>query len=243
MKDFIIYLQPREQEKILEEKKYCLDELENFPGTSNLEELDLVRDGSLRILQDIEPHRVFQFSCKFPIRVVAAKKPVYAELTFDLWQRKHGPIVASFEGRRKASRVAVALLSFVTYGDPYAINPIRLTVSDFRNLMENILEKHSGTMSQIYLRNIRSKKGKVRRFLMTGSGLEEFLDLDELLQSASDISGMGFVIPSFGGERKLSFRIKDWGGGQIYSPANPYDHEISRLLQLLEQVLFGDVRT
>lgn len=223
------------------EKEYSVDELKNFPGTSQFEELELVRNGRLKIIKEIEPHRIFQFSCEFLIKLVAATKPVSAQLSFELWQRKHGPIVATFEGRRKASKVAVALLSLLLYADPFAINPIKLAVSDFRNLKTNILLKHSGTLSQIFLRNVRSQKGKINRFLMTGSGLEQFLNVDELLDSASSVSGMGFAIPSFRGERRFSFRIKDWGGGQIYSPANPLVHEVSSLLELLEEVFFSNM--
>jgi len=241
MKDFIIYLQPRRKEAEILESEYSLDELKKFPGTSQIQELELVRNGQLKIMQNIEPHRIFQFSCEFLIKIVAATRPVYAQASFELWQRKHGPIVATFEGRKKISKVAVALLSLILYENPFAITPIKLVVSDFRNLKTNILEKHSGTLNQIFLRNIRSQEGKINRFLMTGSRLEQFLDLDDLLDNASSVSGMGFAIPSFGGERRFSFRIKDWGGGQIYSPANPVVHEVSSLLELLEEVLFSNL--
>lgn len=241
MKDFIIYVQPRKSEKTIAKKEYSLDELARFPGSSRIDELELVRNGKLKIIQDLEPYRAFQFSCEYLVRLVAATKPIFVPLRFSLWQRKGAPLVVTFEGRRKASRVAVSLLSVVIYDDPFAISPIRLTVSDFRKLKENVLEEHSGNITQVFLGNVRSEKGTVRRFLMTGAALERFLNIDELLKNASKVSGMGFAIPTFGGERRFSFRIKDWGGGQIYSPANPLDHEISRLLDLLEQTLFGNL--
>jgi len=241
MKNFIIYLQPRENENEIVESEYSLDDLKKFPGTSQLPELELVRNGKLKIINELEPHRIFQFSCDFLIRLVAAAKPVTAQLSFEVWQRKHGPIVATFEGRKKASKIAVALLSLILYGDPFSITPIKLTVSDFRNLKTNILEKHSGILNQILLRNIHTQKGKINRFLMTGPSLKEFEDIDDLLDNASSVSGMGFAIPSFEGERRFSFRIKDWGGGQIYSPANPLVHEVSNLLELLEEALFSNL--
>jgi hypothetical protein len=238
MKDFIIYVQPKIGRKDTAEQEYSLDYLERFPGTSRLQELEFVRNGRLRLIRELEPHRVFKFSCEYLKRLVAATKPIYAPLDFELWQRKHAPLTVTFEAPKKASRVAVSLLSLVDYGDPYAISPITLTVSDFKKLKENILQEHSGHLTQIILQNIRSEKGTVRRFLMTGSALEQFLNLDELLRDASRVSGMGFAIHSFYGERRFSFRIKDWGGGQIYSPANPFDHEISGLLELFEENLF-----
>ena len=238
MKDFIIYVQPRRHGKATTEREYSLDELERFPGSSRISELEVVQNGKLKIIQELKPHKVFQFSCEYLKRLVAATKPIFASLNFNLWQRKHGPLVVTFEAPKKASRVAVSLLSLVTYGDPFAISPIRLTVSDFRKLKKNILEKHSGNLTQIILQNIRSEKGTIRRFLMTGSALEQFLNTDELLEDASKVSGMGFAIRSFYGERRFSFRIKDWGGGQIYSPSNPLDHEISGLLELFEENLF-----
>lgn len=238
MKDFIIYVQPSRGGKATTEREYSLDELERFPGSSRISELEVVQNGKLKIIQELKPHKVFQFSCEYLKRLVAATKPIFASLNFNLWQRKHGPLVVTFEAPKKASRVAVSLLSLVTYGDPFAISPIRLTVSDFRKLKKNILEKHSGNLTQVILQNIRSEKGTIRRFLMTGSALEQFLNTDELLEDASKVSGMGFAIRSFYGERRFSFRIKDWGGGQIYSPANPLDHEISGLLELFEENLF-----
>lgn len=238
MRDFIIYVQPKRGGKGTTERESLLDDLESFPGTSRLQELDFVRNGKLKLIQELKPHKAFNFSCQYLKRLVAATKPIYADLSFDLWQRKHGPLVVTFEAPKKASRVAISLLSLVTYGDPFAISPITLTVSDFRKLKETILEDHSGNLTQVILQNIRSKKGTIRRFLMTGSELEQFLNLDELLNDTSKVSGMGFAIRSFYGERRFSFRIKDWGGGQIYSPANPFDHEISGLLELLEETLF-----
>ena len=238
MKDFIIYVQPRRGAKDATEREYSLDYLERFPGTSRLQELEFVRKGKLELIQELEPHKVFKFSCEYLKRLVAATRPIYASLDFKLWQRKRAPLVVTFEAPKKASRVAVSLLSLVTYGDPFAISPITLTVSDFKKLKENVLEKHSGNLTQIILQDIRSEKGTIRRFLVTGSALEQFLNPDELLKDASRVRGMGFAIHSFYGERRFSFRIKDWGGGQIYSPANPLDHEISGLLELFEEILF-----
>jgi hypothetical protein len=76
---------------------------------------------------------------------------------------------------------------------------------------------------------------------MSGASLEKFLNFDQLLENASKIRGMGFAITPFYGGRRFSFRIKDWGGGQIYSPAVPLDHEISGLLKLFEEALFSNV--
>lgn len=238
MRDFIIYVQPKSGEKAITEREYSLDYLENFPGTSRLRELEFVRNGKLQLKQELKTHRAFEFSCEYLKRLVAATKPIYAKLNFKLWQRKHGPLTVTFEAPKKASRVAVSLLSLIAYGDPFAMNPIFLTISDFRKLKNDILENHSGNLTQVILQNVRSKKGTIRRFLVTGSSLERLLNLDELLADASKASGMGFAIPSFHGDRRFSFRIKDWGGGQIYSPANPLDHEISGLLELFEENLF-----
>jgi len=46
---------------------------------------------------------------------------------------------------------------------------------------------------------------------------------------------MGFVIPSFAESGAFSFRITEWGGGQIYQPSDPQLHEISNLFELFEE--------
>lgn len=241
MKDFIIYTQPRKAERKLEEREYSLDELQKVPGTSSFQELELVKNGTLIKTNELEPYRTFKFSCEILVQLVSATKPVFAPLSFELWQQKHGRLVITFAARKKASRVAVSLLSLVLYGDPFAITPVRLTASDFRNLKEYIIQKYSGNLTHILLHDIRSEAGTVNRLLMSGASLEKFLNFDQLLENASKIRGMGFAITPFYGGRRFSFRIKDWGGGQIYSPAVPLDHEITGLLKLFEEALFSNI--
>ena len=239
MKDFIIYVQPRIQEKSIIKRELSLDDLVKHPGTSRLRELERVRNGNLKMVNELEPHRVFNFSCEYRVRT-RAREPIFAPINFELWQRKNDPITVTFDAPRKVSRVAVALLSLLIYNDPFAITPISFTATNFLKLKDNVLEKQSGNLTQVFLQNIRSQKGIIRRFLMTGSKVEEFMNIDEMFENASKVIGMGCAIPSQEGKRRLSFRIKHWGGGQIYSPSVPLDHEISELIDLFERILFGN---
>ena len=234
MKDFIVYLQPtgrwRQAKKIV-----TLEELKGLPGSGKLDELKVVKDGKLTFVHEFNGTRLFRFSCDYqaPKSVSGIGQPPLQHLIFELLQRKDG-LVVSIQAPKKPSRIAVAALSYSTFGDPFIISPLRLSKLEFRKLIE-VVEKHSGKLNRFSLRWIRGKKGVIRKFEVSGD-FNEILDIDinNILESAKKISYMGFIIPSVE-ESTFSFRITAWGGGQIYQPSDPQLNEVSNLIGLFEE--------
>lgn len=100
-----------------------------------------------------------------------------------------------------------------------------------RDLNPLLYAKSQNPLFLVLLRGINERSAKY---------LNRLVSKQVELTNNSQFRGMGFAITPFYGGRRLSFRIKDWGGGQIYSPAVPLDHEISGLLKLFEEALFSN---
>jgi hypothetical protein len=239
VKDFILYRQPAQTPR-LENREYKLEELEAFQGSSQFAELEGVKTGSLRATSELGTYKVFEFSCEYYGRKpkVSKTQPL-VQAKFELWQSAEHPLVISFDPPKKVSRVAVALLSLAAFRDPSLILPLKINPSDFLELKKHA-EKLKGTLSQLVLHKVSSSGVELRQVQFIGRRLEKLPNLDTMLHAASEISCMGFVIPEFGeGGRKISFRVVEWGGGQIYSPADPLPHEISTFLDFFETTLVG----
>jgi hypothetical protein len=168
--------------------------------------------------------------------MLAKERPVVSA-EFTLWQVKENPFIITFEMPRKVARSAVALVSIMLYNEPFMILPIKLNSTDFIRLNEIIKEK-SGNLTRLHLKGVKGPEGTARKFEIAGLNLEQFLNTDEILRSASKIRSLGFIIRRPIVERTLSFRITEWGGGQIYSPGEPLPHEILWLLDLFRQAFF-----
>ncbi len=127
------------------------------------------------------------------------------------------------------------MLSLVVFKDPFVVSPFQLGIPDFRKLSE-VVQKHSGKLTRFSLRRIEGEKGVLRKFEVSGD-FEQVLNinLETILQSARQVSFMGFKIPKLEGAGASSFRITEWGGGQIYQPQDPQPHEISALMALFEE--------
>jgi hypothetical protein len=237
VKDFILYRQPV-RESQFENREYNLNELETFPGTSQLAELEVVKGGTLKTTSDVGPYRVFEFSCEYygPKPRVSPTPPLMPA-KFELWQCPERSLIISFDPPRKVSRVAVALLSLASFRDPSLILPLKIFPSDFLELKKRV-EKLDGTLSQLILHNVSSSGVELRQVQFIGRRLERLPNIDGMLTGAADISCLGFIVPGFGeGGRRFSFRVVEWGGGQIYSPPDPLPHEISDFLDLFETTL------
>ena len=249
MKDFIIYIQPRAPHAF-QEGKYLVEELKKLPCSSTLKELELVRGGGeLNLIRETSHLNLFNFSCKFQLpRPWAAKSVAYSEIVCDLWQQKRGNLVASFNAPKKMSKVAVALLSYATMGDPFLIKSIQLTRSDFLALKEYIF-KSGGDLRQLIFWGIQdqaSEGAHIKQFRLSGSRLEKLSGFKDLLNRSSKIRLLGFAFKPTADCREIRFRIIDWGGGQLYSPADPLDHEILEFLNLFNRTLIpgrGEIST
>jgi len=239
MKDFIIYMQPKIP-YALQREKYSVEELKKQPGSSFLKELELVRGGELAFVRETNNLNVFNFSCKFQLpRPLAAKEVAYAEIVSDLWQQKRGNLVASFNTPKKMSKVAIALLSYATMGDPFLIKSFQLSRSDFLALKEQIL-KRGGDLRQLIFWDVKdqaSEGAHIKQFRLSGSRLEKLPGFHDILDRSSKIQLLGFAFKPTAECREISFRIIEWGGGQFYSPADPLDHEILEFLNLFDRTL------
>jgi hypothetical protein len=237
VKDFILYRQPVKQPEI-ENREYTLNELEAFPGTSQLAELQVVKTGFLKETSKVGTYRIFEFSCEYygPKPRVSPTHPLMPA-KFELWQCPESSLVISFDPPKKVSRVAVALLSLAAFGDPSLILPLKIYPSDFLKLKKR-MEEMKGTLTQVVLHKVSSSGVELRQIQLIGRRLERLPNLDGMLKGAEEISCLGFIIPGLGeGGRRFSFRVVEWGGGQIYSPADPLPHEISEFLDIFETTL------
>ena len=237
MKDFILYLQPRDRPSVVDRKKYPLDELRTTPGTSPLRaDLEIVKSGELKPKEELGDFRIFDFSCKYIARHGTTSAVVSRDI--ELWQSKKGALVVSFGFPRKVSNVATKLLSLAAFGDHTLINQCFLTGTNFLELKKRA-QKLGGTITLLDVKGVSWGGGKLKHLLIKGRELEMIPGFDDVLTNATRISSIGFAIPDIGGStRHISFRVLDWGGGQIYSPADPLPHELSALFDLLEKVFF-----
>jgi hypothetical protein len=239
MKDFVIYLQSRKPDD-LAKQEYSVDELHSLPASGTLSELEKIEWGHLKLIRQSSLLNVFNFSCKFQLpRPKAVKEDTYAEYDCDIWQQRNGSIVASLDAPKKLSKIIFALLSYATQGDPLLIRPIRLTRSDFLSLKNYIMAKN-GDLRQLILWELKDVPGEgahIRQFRLSGSHLEGLVGFDELLKRAKKIQLLGFGFKPVQEGREIRFRLIDWGGGQLYTPSDPLDHEIFEFLDLFNQTL------
>lgn len=237
MLDFIIYTQPIDKEARVIEGVYSLSELWDAPQSSTLKELEKVKQGTLRFIGEIGEYRCYLFNCKYLER--HGPSLVEVEQPLEFWQSKKGAFVISFGFPRTAARVGVSLLSLAVFGDPVQITPFPVFKQDFLRL-KDVVKKLGGTVTLIDIRKASWGRGVLRQLMLKGRGLENIPGLDEVLEKAETIKSLGFMFRSFRTiDRTLSFRIVDWGGGQIYAPADPLSHERAELFRLLEEALLG----
>lgn len=237
MKDFILYLQPKGRSSDLIRKKYSLDELRKTAGTSGISELEVVEEGELKQSETLGEFAAFEFSCKYIARhgtsLVAVRRDI------ELWQSKRGVLVISFGFPRKVAKVGTKLLSLAIFGDHSLINSFALSNSDFFRFKEKVQEL-GGTITQLEVEGALWGEGQLRHLQLKGRGLEDIPGFSEVLGRAKRISSMGFSLPGLNDSiRHISFRILDWGGGQLYSPSDPFPHELAALFDLIEDILFG----
>lgn len=242
MKDFILYQQPRDIEAILDEKRYPLSMLREAIGSGSISELEIVRGGTLELKNERGGYRKFKFSCEYEVNFGSATAVV--ERDFELWQAKENAHVVSFGSPRKVSRVAVKLLSMAAFDDFSLINSIApfLSKSSYSKLMKRVQELDGR------VKRLEFKKASYRGVLIDGQikvspgekkGLPE-PEVEGVIESADEIRSMGFAIPSLADSvRPISFKMLEWGGGQIYSPPKPLPHECARLFDMLENVFLG----
>jgi len=240
MIDFIIYAAVREKKQTKTEvKEIKVEKLKTWSESSRISELEVVEEGELKSAGDYSSYKAYQFLGMYYPRVsrLVKKRPEPLPIEFTLWKIRESPLVIAFGPSMKVARVAVALMSLMLYEEPFAITPIKLTFDDFIRLKRLVNEK-SGLLTRLNLRGIKGPEGIAKKFEVTGLNLEKLVNIEEILESASRIHYLGFIIRPPVVKRTISFRITEWGGGQIYSPPDPFDHEILWLLDLFKQAFF-----
>jgi|GEM_PF-2769017 len=239
MKDFVIYMQAKKPDELTKEE-YSVDELRSLPASSQLSGLEKVEWGHLRLIRQSSLLNVFSFECKFQLpKPKAVKEDVYGNYDCNICQQRNGNIVASLDAPKKLSKIIFALLSYATQGDPSLIRPIQLLRSDFLALKDYIMAKNGDLRQLIFweLKDVPSECAHIRQFRLSGSHLDRLVGFDELLKRTKKVQLLGFGFKPVKECREIRFRIIDWGGGQLYTPADPLDHEILEFLELFNQTL------
>jgi hypothetical protein len=209
-----------------------LEETSHFPEIHD--ELKNISNATLTLTNEAELYRRFEFVGQYSGQ--QAHLRLSGELKFELWQQKSGKLLMSFDIGRKISRVAMALLAYATLNDPFGITPLWLGKPDFLRLKDQLL-KLGANVTQLILQQPNITDAGIRQLQLRGAKLENVPDFDNMLGSSSRIRCLGFMIPATGGSRAISFRIVEWGGGQIYVPTDLLDHEILSFLDQLETAL------
>jgi len=234
MKDLIFYHQEIGATTVFEDREYTLIELTGRPGVSipGVPSIgDVVREGKLKLVGDVGEYKMFNFDCVY--FASHGDSIVEIQRNIELWQSREGALVVS-GFPKKAARVGVALLSLATFGDPNAIGIFSpITKNNFSDLKKRVASQ-DGTVILLDVKGVSWGGGTLKHLMMKGRKLEDIPGFDGVLKNAKKIVSMGFNFPYEPG-RNISFRMVDWGGGQIY--ADPQTHETARVLTLVEESL------
>lgn len=239
MKDFVIYIQAKKPGELTKEG-YSVDELQTLPGSSSLYELEKIKWGRLRLVRQTSLLNVFNFSCEFQLPQPKAVREVrYGEYEFDIYQQREGNVVISFDAPKKLSKIVFALLSYATQGDISLIRPVELLRSDFLALKRQIMDKNGNLRQLIFdeLKDVPGEGAHIRQFRLSGSHLDRLPGFEDLLNRTKKVQLLGFGYKPVQECRELRFRLIYWGGGQLYTPADPLDHEILEFLELFNQTI------
>jgi hypothetical protein len=239
MKDLIFYHQEIGRKNVFENREYSLKELTGRPGVSvpGVPSIgDVVKEGKLKLVGDVGDYRMFNFACKY--LASHGETNVEIERTIELWQSKTGALVVSGFPNR-AARVGIALLSLATFGDPDGIGIFSpITKNNFIDIKKCVMAE-DGTVISLDVQGVSWGGGTLKHLMMKGKKLEDIPGFDGVLENAKKVVSMGFSFPYEPG-RNISFRMVDWGGGQIYS--NVQTHEMAKVLALVEESLIHLVK-
>lgn len=221
----------------------CVQESEGFRSKRFQAFAELAKNEKISLVGESEDHYVATCSCEFRSRrLVAATEtpPPFVPVNFSIWLRKKTPWVVSFDAGRTLSRVAVALISYATTGNPAVIKHIRLEKQDFLRLKDWLLTgKHStpGQIRRITMHDIEENSLRFKQIVLNSDRLEDSQLFNRLLDLASAISDLTFVTPpTKSTDRSLTCKITYWGCLTLYT-TNLLDSEVSELIENLENLL------
>lgn len=233
MRQFSIFVQSSKKSHI-SKKSYPINILTEFPGSSKLPELDLVVDGSLKLISESKEFYQFKVNLEYHRRKSGISDKSYKEKgSFEIWQHKGGFCV-SVDSSRALSKVAAAFLSVVQFDELKAIRLLEMDLNRYMALKQYAI-KLGGGINMLHLKNVMSEGINLNVITVHGKDVGK-MKVDEMLKGAKKIKRIGFFIPNLISEY-YSFWVADWGGGAIYSPTDFLPHQVAGLLDFFEQAL------
>jgi hypothetical protein len=239
-KNFAILTKPRIEVDRVDEKKYNLDFLMNFPGAwkaLNEKWLETPRrliDGEIQLLSDFTDYRHFVISINYTRKGIAAKEYREEKAEFEVWQHKNGFSLV-VNAPRELAELTATFLSVAVYKDPFAVRIRKLSQEDFFTLLQYV-RGIGGRVIVLQLRYVKTvDMGELSVLKISGETIEGE-SIEKLLNAARKITRIGFQIPTLNGER-FKFWVGHWGGGTIYSPTMSKPHHAWSLIKFFEEAL------
>ncbi len=238
-KNFVIISKPRREIYKVERNHFSLNDLMNFPGAWKalnqkwIENPDLLKAGEIRLLSEIDEFRHFLVRITYLRKGIASKDFFTDNAEFELWQHIDGFSLA-VNATEDLAEIAAVMLSVGIYKDPFALRIRRMSKKDFLALVRYV-KSVGGDVNILHLRWVRTEKGILSTFKISGRTLEEF-DIEKLIEASKKVTRIGFYIPNLGGT-EFKFWIAHWGGGTIYTPQILERHNIWSLILFFEKVL------
>jgi len=239
-KNFAILTRPRIEVDRVDEKKYSLDSLMNFPGAWKalkekwLEIPKRLMDGEIQLLSDFADYRHFMVSINYKRKGIAAKEYRVERAEFEVWQHKNGFSLV-VNAPRELAELAATFLSVAVYKDPFAVRMRKLGREDFLTLLQYV-RSIGGRVTALQLRYVKTvDMGNLSVLKISGEAIEGE-NVEKLLNAARKITRIGFQIPNLSGEQ-FKFWVGHWGGGTIYSPTMSKPHHAWSLIKFFEEAL------
>jgi len=249
-KNFAILTKPRIEVDRVDEKKYNLDFLMNFPGAWKalnekwLETPKRLIDGEFQLLSDFADYRHFMVSINYTRKGIAAKEYREEKAEFEVWQHKNGFSLV-VNAPRELAELTATFLSVAVYKDPFAVRMRKLSREDFFTLLQYVRDI-GGLVFVWQLRYVKtvdmgilSALGEVPGFKISKKISLETIEgevIEKLLNATRRVTRIGFQIPNLSGEQ-FKFWVGHWGGGTIYSPTMSKPHHAWSLIKFFEEAL------
>jgi len=239
-KNFAILTKPRIEVDRVDEEKYNLDLLMNFPGAWKalnekwLETPKRLIDGEIQLLSDFTDYRHFAISINYTKKGIAAKEYREEKAEFEVWQHKNGFSLV-VNAPRELAELTATFLSVAVYKDPFAVRIRKLSQEDFFTLLRYV-RGIGGRVIVLQLRHVKTvDMGELSVLKISGETIEGE-SIEKLLNAARKITRIGFQIPNLNGEQ-FKFWVGHWGGGTIYSPTMSKPHHAWSLIKFFEGAL------
>ena len=236
-KNFAILTKPRVDVSKIQQKKYGIEVLLNFPGAWKaidekwLEAPNRLKGGGLDLLSDLGEFRHFKVYFNYFRKGIAAKEYTEERAEFEVWQHKNGFSLV-VNAPRDLAKLAATFISTAIYKDPFSIRIRSLDRDDFIALVRYVRTR-GGKVTVLQLRRVETSDMGVLSVLKisSGQGIKD-QDVDRFLNAAKKVTRIGFQIPNLNNEQ-FKFWVGHWGGGTIYTPSLTEPHHAWSLVKFL----------